>query len=73
MRWIIDTSAWSHRGRPEVAKQIEDLLAENDQSELVLASSVELEILRDPQGAGAAELRAEIEDSMDVLETTPRR
>lgn len=70
MRWIIDTSAWSHRGRPEVIAQLREVLAD-DADELVLSPAVELEMLREPQHAAVAERRRELEDAMEVLETTP--
>lgn len=67
MRWIIDTSAWSHRGRPEVRAQLRGLLtAEPD--ELVLSPAVEIEILREPQHGQVAVQRRQLEDAMVVLE-----
>jgi predicted nucleic acid-binding protein len=70
VRWIIDTSAWSHRGRLEVIAQLRELLAD-DADELVLSPAVELEILREPQHAAVAERRRGLEEAMDVLEATP--
>jgi len=67
VRWIIDTSAWSRRHDPAVAKQLEEMLAEED-DELVLSPAVQLELLREPQGGAVAKLRTDLEEAMDVLE-----
>lgn len=69
MRWIVDTSAWSRRHRPDVKKQLEELLAD-EEDEMVLSPAVELEILREPQWGAMAERRRELEGAMDVLEAT---
>lgn len=65
MRWIVDTSAWSRLHRPEVQKQVEELLG--DENELVLSPAVELEILREPQRDAVSVRRRELEEAMEVL------
>ena len=65
MRWIVDTSAWSRLHRPEVQKQVEELLGE--ENELVLSPAVELEILREPQWDAVSARRRELEEAMEIL------
>lgn len=66
MRWILDTSVWARADRDDVRGQIEQFLG-GDEGELVLAPSVELEMLRGPQGEAVAARRSELEAAMDVL------
>jgi len=66
VRWIVDTSAWSRLDRPEVKKQLEELLA-GEADELVLAPTVELELMREPQWDAVAAKRQELEAAMEVL------
>jgi hypothetical protein len=54
MRWLVDTSAWSRRGVPEVREQLEALLDEDASNELALSGPVLLELLTAPQGAAVA-------------------
>jgi predicted nucleic acid-binding protein len=71
VRWIVDTSAWSRRGIPDIAEQINAILDEDPANELVLTGPVLIEILREPQGEAVAAARAGLEGAMTVLAVTP--
>jgi len=68
VRWVVDTSAWARREIPEVRRQLEDILAERDESEFVLSPVVLLELLRGPQGdADVSAERGMLTSSMATL------
>ncbi|MEI6446702.1 MAG: PIN domain-containing protein [Actinomycetes bacterium] len=67
MRWIVDTSAWARRDKPAVRDQIKSILEESDESRLVLAPTVMLELLRGPQGDAVAAERSRLLDHMELL------
>jgi predicted nucleic acid-binding protein len=68
VRWIPDTSAWSRRGLPTIAQQIQEILDEDAESELVLTLPVAVEVLRGPQGEAVAAERAALDAAMSRLE-----
>ncbi|WP_051222260.1 PIN domain-containing protein [Conexibacter woesei] len=67
MRWLVDTSAWSRRGIPEVRDQLKALLEEDDAHELVLSGPVLLELLTGPQGAAVAAEHAQLRDAVAIV------
>jgi predicted nucleic acid-binding protein len=67
VRWIVDTSAWARRDKPAVRDQIKSILEESDESRLVLAPTVMLELLRGPQGDAVAAERSRLLDHMELL------
>jgi predicted nucleic acid-binding protein len=67
VRWLVDTSAWSRRLLPHVAQQLQGILAEEEDSELVLSPSVLLELMRGPQHEAVAEERRTLTRAMEVL------
>lgn len=67
LRWIVDTSAWARRAKPAVRDQIKSILEESDDSRLVMAPTVMLELLRGPQGDAVAAERSRLLDHMELL------
>lgn len=67
MRWLVDTSALARRSVPDVARQIRDILQEDDSHELVLSPSVLLEMMRGAQREAVAEERERLCEAMEVL------
>jgi predicted nucleic acid-binding protein len=72
VRWIVDTSAWSRRDIPEVRAQLTEILAEEQDSELVLSPSVLLELMRGPQGDEVARERERLTAGMETLAADAR-
>jgi predicted nucleic acid-binding protein len=67
MRWLVDTSAWSRRGIPEIRDQLKALLEEDDDNELALSGPVLLELLTGPQGAAVAAEHAQLRDAVAII------